>query len=66
MDWYTDFGLNSIYSAIRTFIEKLVLDQDNDIKDNRDSEFNNLKLEHIQIPKNTESNIRLLVIIYLN
>jgi hypothetical protein len=52
--------------AIRTSIEKLVLDRDNDIKDSRNSEFDNLKLEYIQIPKNTESNIRLLVIIYLN
>jgi hypothetical protein len=47
-------------------MEKLVLDRDNNIEDNRDSEFDNLKLEYIQILKNTESNIRLLVIIYLN
>jgi hypothetical protein len=47
-------------------MEKLVLDRDNDIEDNRDSEFDDLKLEYIQIPKNTESNVRLLVIIYLN
>jgi hypothetical protein len=47
-------------------MEKLVLDRDNDIEDNRDSEFNDLKLEYIQIPKNIESNIGLLVIIYLN
>jgi hypothetical protein len=47
-------------------MEKLVLDQDNNIKDNRDSEFDDLKLEYIQIPKGTESNIGLLVIIYLN
>jgi hypothetical protein len=66
MDWHTDFGLDSIHSAIRIFIEKLVLDRDNDIENNRDSEFDNLKLEHIQIPKSTENNIRLLVIIYLN
>jgi hypothetical protein len=52
--------------VIGTFIKKLVLDQDNDIKDNRDSEFDNLKLEYIQIPKDTENNIGLLVIIYLN
>jgi hypothetical protein len=52
--------------VIGIFIEKLVLDQDNNIKNNRDSEFNDLKLEYIQIPKNTENNIRLLVIIYLN
>jgi hypothetical protein len=66
MDWYTDFSLNSIYSAIRTSIEKLVLDQDNNIKNNGDSEFDDLKLEYIQIPKDIESNIRLLIIIYLN
>jgi hypothetical protein len=47
-------------------MEKLALDRDNNIKNNRDSEFNNLKLEYIQIPKNTENNIGLLVIIYLN
>jgi hypothetical protein len=47
-------------------MEKLALDQDNNIKNNRDSEFDNLKLEYIQIPKSTESNIRLFVIIYLN
>jgi hypothetical protein len=47
-------------------MEKLVLDRDNDIKNNRNSKFNNLKLKYIQIPKNMESNIRLLVIIYLN
>jgi hypothetical protein len=52
--------------VIRTSIEKLVLDRDNDIKNNGDSEFDNLKLEYIQIPKGTESNIGLLVIIYLN
>jgi hypothetical protein len=52
--------------VIGTFIKKLALDQDNDIKDNRDSEFDNLKLEYIQIPKDTENNIGLLVIIYLN
>jgi hypothetical protein len=52
--------------AIRTSIKKLVLDRDNDIKNNGDSKFDNLKLEYIQIPKNTESNIGLLVIIYLN
>jgi hypothetical protein len=44
----------------------LVLDRDNNIKNNKDSKFDNLKLEYIQIPKNTESNIRLLIIIYLN
>jgi hypothetical protein len=47
-------------------MEKLVLDQDNNIKNNGDSKFDNLKLEYIQIPKNMENNIRLLVIIYLN
>jgi hypothetical protein len=47
-------------------MEKLALDRDNDIKDNGDSEFDDFKLEYIQIPKNTENNIRLLVIIYLN
>jgi hypothetical protein len=52
--------------VIRISIEKLALDQDNDIKNNRNSKFDNLKLEYIQIPKSTESNIRLLVIIYLN
>jgi hypothetical protein len=52
--------------VIRISIKKLVLDQDNNIKDNGDSEFNNLKLEYIQIPKNTENNIGLFVIIYLN
>jgi hypothetical protein len=66
MDWYTDFGLDSIYSAIGTFMEKLVLDRDNNIEDSRNSKFDNLKLKHIQIPKGTESNIRLLIIIYLN
>jgi hypothetical protein len=52
--------------VIRTFIEKLVLDRDNNIKNNGDFKFNNLKLEYIQILKNTKNNIRLFVIIYLN
>jgi hypothetical protein len=47
-------------------MEKLALDRDNNIKDNGDSKFDNLKLEYIQIPKSTESNIGLLIIIYLN
>jgi hypothetical protein len=66
MDWHTDFGLDGIHSAIGTSMEKLALDRDNDIEDSGDSEFDDLKLEHIQIPKSTESNVGLLVIIYLN
>jgi hypothetical protein len=42
------------------------LDRDNNIEDNGDSEFDNLKLEYIHIPKGIENNIRLFVIIYLN
>jgi hypothetical protein len=66
MDWQTDFDIDRVHSAIGTPIEKLALNRDSDTEDSGDSELDDLKLEDVQIPKGTENNVRLSIILYLN